>query len=211
MERYSIADEQQVISELKCLHCKQSCEDTLWVDDKPFCCYGCKTVFEILNSNNLCEYYQLDKNPGVQLKKISDETYAYLDEKDIKKKVVEFDSETFTRVRFYIPAIHCVSCIWLMEKLQRLDDGILRSEVNFARKSVVVDYNPQRINLSKIAKLLSQLGYVPQINLEKETQKPKTNNSLVLKVAVAGFCFGNVMLFSFPEYLGLDHADENLK
>src|SRR5690606_29903413 len=26
----------------------------------------------------------------------------------------------------------------------------------------------------------------------------------------AGFCFGNVMLFSFPEYLGLDHNDREL-
>jgi Cu+-exporting ATPase len=211
MDHYSIAHEQQVISKLECFHCGQSCEDTLWLDDKVFCCYGCKTVYEILSYNNLCEYYNLDKNPGVQLKKISDETYAYLDEKDIRKKVVEFDSDTFARVRFYIPAIHCVSCIWLMEKLQKLDEGILRSEVNFARKSVVVDFHPKKIKLSKIAKLLAQLGYIPQINLEKDTRKSATNTSLVLKVAIAGFCFGNVMLFSFPEYLGLDHTDEGLK
>jgi P-type Cu+ transporter len=211
MERYSTAVEQQVISELKCYHCGQTCEDSLWLDDKVFCCYGCKTVYEILSDNNLCEYYDLDKNPGIQLRKVSDETYAYLDERDIRKKIIEFDSETFARVRFYIPAIHCVSCIWLMEKLQKLDEGILKSEVNFARKSVVVDFHPQRIKLGKIAKLLAQLGYVPQINLEKETRKSTTNTSLVLKVAIAGFCFGNVMLFSFPEYLGLDHADEGLK
>ena len=36
------------------------------------------------------------------------------------------------------------------------------------------------------------------------------NKTLVLKLAIAGFCFGNVMLFSFPEYLGLDHSDQNL-
>jgi P-type Cu+ transporter len=211
MNQYHLADENQVISELKCYHCGQRCEETLWLSDKPFCCYGCKTVFEILSANDLCEYYNFDKNPGVQLKKVSDETFAYLDEKDIRRKVIEFDSETFSRVRFYTPAIHCVSCIWLLENLQKLDNGILKSEVNFARKSVVIDFHPERIKLSTIATLLSQVGYVPQINLEKEKTKKTNNTSLVLKLAVAGFCFGNVMLFSFPEYLGLDHADEGLK
>src|SRR5688572_9972235 len=211
MKLESIAYAERATTTLKCCHCGQPCEETLWLGDKAFCCYGCKTVYEILSTNDLCEYYDLDKNPGVQLKKVSDETYAYLDEKDIRKKKIEFDSETFARVRFYIPAIHCVSCIWLMEKLQKLDGGILKSEVNFARKSVVIDFHPQRIKLSKIAKLLAQLGYVPQINLEKNTRKSTTNASLVLKVAIAGFCFGNVMLFSFPEYLGLDHSDEWLK
>lgn len=204
-------NEQQVITELKCFHCGQSCEDTLWLEDKAFCCYGCKTVYEILSSNDLCEYYDLDKNPRAQLKKISDETYTYLDEKDIRKKVIEFDSETFARVQFYVPAIHCISCVWLMEKLQKLDEGILKSEVNFTRKSVSIDFQPQKIKLSKIATLLSQVGYVPQINLEKDTRKSPTDTSLVLKVAIAGFCFGNVMLFSFPEYLGLDHADNGLQ
>lgn len=167
-------------------------------------------MFEMLSANGLCEYYDLDKNPGVQLKMDSDETFSYLDEKEIRRKVIEFDSETFSRVRFYVPSIHCVSCIWLLENLQKLDDGILKSEVNFARKSVSIDFHPQRIKLSRIAKLLSQVGYVPQINLEKEKQKKSNNISLVLKLAVAGFCFGNVMLFSFPEYLGLDNADEGL-
>ena len=201
-----------VEQDVKCYHCGQTCEDTLWLSDKPFCCYGCKTVYEILSANDLCQYYDLDKNPGIQLKQISDETYAYLDEKDIRKKIVEFDSESFSRVRFNVPAIHCVSCIWLLENLQKLNPGILRSEVNFARKSVTVDFNPEKVKLSGVARLLASLAYAPQINLDQESVVPAVNNkSLVIKLAVAGFCFGNIMLFSFPEYLGLDQGDETLK
>ena len=87
--------------DLKCFHCGQTCEETLWQDDKSFCCYGCKTVYEILNSNNLCQYYDLDKNPGIQLKNKNDETYAYLNEKDIRKKLLDFDSDTFAKVNFF--------------------------------------------------------------------------------------------------------------
>src|SRR5688572_18821711 len=87
--------------ELKCFHCGQPCEETLWQDDNAFCCYGCKTVYEILNSNNLCQYYDLDKTPGIQLRSKSDETYAYLNEKDIRKKILDFDSDTFAKVNFF--------------------------------------------------------------------------------------------------------------
>ncbi len=201
----------EVINEVKCYHCGLPCEDALWLNDKAFCCFGCKTVFEILNENDLCEYYNLDKNPGIYQRQVSEENYAYLDEKDIRKKVIEFDSTDFAKVRFYIPAIHCVSCIWLLESMQKLDRGILKSEVNFCEKTVCIEFDPQKVKLGSIAKLLSTLGYTPQTNLEHNNGKPaKKDNSLVLKLAIAGFCFGNVMLFSFPEYLGLDKGDQNL-
>jgi P-type Cu+ transporter len=203
-----------VKNELACYHCGNACEETQWLDDKAFCCYGCKTVFEILTANDLCEYYDLDKNPGVQLRTVSEETYAYLDEKDIRKKVVSFDVDDFVRVRFYIPAIHCVSCIWLLENLQKLNRGILKSEVNFARKAVQIDFVPSQVKLSEVARLLATLGYAPKINLENEADilsTRKQDRTLVIKLAVAGFCFGNVMLFSFPEYLGLDGADHHLQ
>lgn len=199
-------------TELSCYHCGEPASDSLWMDDKPFCCFGCKTVYEILQENNLCEYYDLEKNPGIQLRHVSEESYAFLDESDIRKKVLTFDSPTFARVQFYVPAIHCVSCIWLMENLQKLNPGILRSEVNFGRKSVTIDFKPQQVALSSVARLITSLGYAPRINLDHDaTVKPASfDKSLLLKLTVAGFCFGNVMLFSFPEYLGLDKTDRQL-
>jgi Cu+-exporting ATPase len=170
-------------------------------------------VYEILQENDLCEYYDLDKSPGIQLKQISDETYAWLDEKKIRQKLVEFDSDSFARVTFYVPAIHCVSCIWLLEKMQHLNRGILHSEVNFSRKTVRIDFKPGEVKLSEVARRLASLGYVPSIKLENDT-KSKTisvDRALISKLVISGFCFGNIMLFSFPEYLGLDRGDEHLR
>jgi len=206
----SVANEATpVVQAVACFHCGQPCEETLWLNEKVFCCYGCKTVFEILNDNDLCEYYTLDKNPGIS-SNAEEETFTYLDAPDIRKKVIEFDSPTFARVQLYVPAIHCASCIWLLEHLERLNEGILKSEVNFARKTVWINFNPQKIVLSTIGNLLAKVGYTPQISLEKETKKKTTDYALVTKLALAGFCFGNVMLFSFPEYAGLDHTDVTL-
>lgn len=202
----------ETTEKVACYHCGQVCqEETFHVADKTFCCYGCKVVFEIINENNLCQYYEMESHPGVNARNANYEEYDYLNEAEIRKKLLEFDSSEFARIRFYVPAIHCSSCIWLLENLQKVDRGVLKSEVNFSKKDVLVDFNPNSIGLSRIASILASLGYAPRISLEdQEKVKPKTNTSLVLKLGIAGFAFGNVMLFSFPEYLGLDPHDEFL-
>lgn len=195
----------------KCFHCGQECIETLMLDDKSFCCQGCKTVYEILNANDLCNYYALDESPGVSRRSVNEADFTYLDEPAVRSKVISFDSEDFARVSFFTPDIHCVSCVWLLENLQKIETGIIKSEVNFGKRTVTVDFNPTNIKLSRIAGLLSSVGYTPQIHLDAAEKKVNSaDRKLIIKLSIAGFCFGNVMLFSFPEYLGLDHHDAYL-
>ncbi|MBK5279770.1 MAG: heavy metal translocating P-type ATPase metal-binding domain-containing protein [Bacteroidia bacterium] len=195
-----------------CYHCGQACDDELNVaEEKNFCCFGCKTVYEILNDNNLCDYYSFETSPGVSLRYVSDKAYAFLNEPSIRKKILEFDSSGYSKVKFLVPSIHCISCIWLLENLQKLNKAILKSEVNFSKKTVSVDFDPQVMELSALAQLMTSLGYAPQISLAGGVEQPNTSKSLITKLAIAGFCFGNIMLLSFPEYLGLDVADDTLR
>jgi Cu+-exporting ATPase len=198
--------------EVICYHCGQPCEEEIQSDGKPFCCQGCRTVFDILNENNLCEYYSFQSNPGITQRLADTEPFQYLDEAPVRRKLLLFESETFSRVEFFIPAIHCISCIWLLENLSRLKEGIIKSEVNFARKRVIIEYNPQQTALSEVAHLLASVGYAPQVSLREETEvTPASSSDLIMKLAVAGFAFGNIMLLSFPEYLGLDATEVDLK
>lgn len=195
-----------------CYHCGHPSVQTFTHHGKTFCCEGCQTVYEILEQNDLCEYYDLDKSPGVRLKDFDGSIYDCLDEEVVRKRFVTFDSSTFARVTFNLPAIHCVSCVWLLENLRKVEPGVLHSEVNYAHKDVTIDFHPARLKLSAVARLLASLGYAPQINHQTDSKKASTpNRSLILKLTVAGFCFGNIMLFSFPEYLGLNGADAYLK
>jgi Cu+-exporting ATPase len=203
-----------VIESVKCFHCGDQCDEPIYLNEKAFCCDGCKTVFEILNTNNLCEYYQLDGYSGSSLKNVQKGSFDYLDAFDVRRKLLSFESAKLSKVTFHVPNIHCVSCIWLLENLRRLNAGILRGEVIFGRKTITIDFDPTKITLSKIADLLSSLGYPPVISVEDNEKKgptPVSDRSLVYRLAIAGFCFGNIMLFSFPEYLGLDEQDEFLK
>ncbi|WP_109829892.1 heavy metal translocating P-type ATPase [Reichenbachiella versicolor] len=189
-----------------CYHCGEPTEGAeIWKDDKQFCCYGCKTVFELLDQNDLCDYYDLENTPGNQLKHFFKEKYAFLDNEEITQLLLDFNSEEFQKITFHIPSIHCSSCIWLLENIHRFDDGIIRSQINFSKKRLTVDLNPQKTTIRKTVDLLCQLGYEPNISLEGNSEKVKNNSKeTFVKLGVSGFIFGNIMLLSFPEYLGLE-------
>jgi Cu+-exporting ATPase len=201
----------QTGEQIQCYHCGQPCEDrSIKSDEKNFCCFGCKVVYELIEQNDLCQYYDIESHPGLKAARIHTNEYNYLDEPVIRRKLLEFDSNDFARIRLNIPSMHCSSCIWLLENLQKADDGIFRSEVNFGRKEIAVEFHPGKTKLSRMASLLADLGYTPNIIEEgKASTRPK-RGSLLLKLGIAGFAFGNVMLFSFPEYLGLNPRDESL-
>src|SRR5208282_5365781 len=57
-----------------------------------------------------------------------------------------------------------------------------------------------------VVALLASIGYEPALTLgelEKRAASPARRRQW-LQVGVAGFAFGNIMLFSLPAYLGLD-------
>lgn len=185
--------------------------DGLRLGDKPFCCEGCKMVYEILNTHDLCEFYQLDKNAGQSLKNQRfAQNYAYLDDLELREKLIEFEEGGIAQVTFYLPQMHCVSCIWLLENLGKLDAGVTHSRVNFLKKTTTVQFSTVHTSLRKLAALLASIGYAPDIHLgDVEGQKPPgISRRLACQLGLAGFAFGNVMLFSFPEYVGMDrHTD----
>ena len=152
--------------EIPCYHCGDDCGNIpLIFDDKPFCCNGCKTVYEILNSSGACNYYGFEEHPGIRVNTAEiGNKYAFLDNAEIKNELLEFSDGGISKVKFFIPAIHCSSCIWLLENLHRLHNGIVQSMVHFVKKEVNITYKEQEISLRKVVELLASIHYIPQIS-----------------------------------------------
>lgn len=163
-------------------------------------------MYEILSGNDLCEYYSIDDNPGTKQDKDFGDQFAYLDNQDIQKQLLAFTDGKTSRVIFHLPKIHCSSCIWLLENLGKLHGGVIASEINFAKKEITVSFNKEKLSLRQLAELLASVGYEPNINMASSgADKPHAiPKSLYYKIGIAGFCFGNIMLLSFPEYLSSD-------
>lgn len=172
--------------------------------DKFFCCNGCKTVFEILDENNLCNYYELNAKPGIiQNKNIREDKYAFLDDLEIQKKLIQFSNSEHSHVTFYLPQIHCSSCLWLLENIHKVNKDIVSSRVNFTKKEVFIVFDNAKTSLRKVVETLDNIGYEPYLSLNEISSKStlKTDKTRWYKIGVAGFCFGNIMMMSLADYM----------
>lgn len=195
----------------ECYHCGEPCDASLIADQKYFCCEGCKFVYQLLQENGLCTYYELSERPGIRVKgKFSSQRFAYLDNNEVKTKLLRFEDRHQCQVSFYLPQMHCASCIWLLENLHSIDPGILFSQTHFQRKEIFIAFDPAKISLRKVVELLAFIGYEPYISLEEGEKKPgkKINRKKIFKIGVAGFCFSNIMMLSFPEYFSSGHLGQ---
>jgi Cu+-exporting ATPase len=198
-------------TETSCYHCGEACDQSITAEGKQFCCEGCKQVFLLLNENNLCTYYDLDKNPGIQAKgRFVAGRFDYLDDETVIRKLTRFTDGNQTHVVFSLPQMHCASCIWLLENLHRINPGIVSSQANFQRKEVFIRFNPKQVSLKKVVELLAFVGYEPYISLQDgQAKKPVSpNRKYIYRIGVAGFCFGNIMMLSFPEYFSSGQISE---
>ena len=194
-----------------CYHCGEDVVDKHYhIEEKEFCCRGCQTVYEIINKSDLCSYYDLEHNPGItQKNEVRKGKFDFLDDAQIIKKLTHFQDDTHQHVIFYLPQMHCASCIWILEHLNKIDSGIIKSQVNFVKKEVTVIYNYHETSLKKVAEALTIIGYEPHISLNDiSTGKiKKYDTTSIVKIGIAGFCFGNIMMLSFPEYFSLAKSD----
>jgi len=188
-----------------CVHCGEDCgrHPVMW-NDKPFCCNGCKTVYQILNQNEMKQYYEIEKMPGIRVEThdVGDK-YAFLDLDEVKEKLLDFSDSGTGKVTFFVPGIHCASCIWLLENLNTLHPGIIHSSVNFPKKEVYITFKEDEITLRQLAELLASIHYVPEITLDSldKDKKGKSNKTLIIKIGITGFVLMNVMFYNIPEYL----------
>ncbi len=201
-DSYSHTSENLV--EEACYHCGLPCEDTaIRYDSKSFCCSGCQAVYSILKEKDLCAYYKLpDAKGNSPDKNYYNGKYRYLDQPEIKQKVVSFSENGLTQVNWYIPSMHCSSCIWLLENLHKLHAGVLAALVDFPEKTVRISIRDEAIKLSELAGLMSSVGYEPYISLNdlEEKKASRFDRKRIYKIGIAGFAFGNIMFMGLSDY-----------
>lgn len=188
-----------------CYHCGDDVVTSAYrFDEREFCCLGCQTVYQVLSAANMEQYYRLNTHPGKsQINRKTD--FSYLNESSITDKLVDFRNDDITIITFYVPIIHCSACVWLLEHLYKLEPAIIKSQTDFMKKQVSITFRHQERSLREVVELLTAIGYEPKITLQDVVKAGKKveNKGLVARIAVAGFCFGNSMMLSFPEYFGM--------
>ncbi|MBI1835663.1 MAG: heavy metal translocating P-type ATPase metal-binding domain-containing protein [Flavobacteriia bacterium] len=180
------------------------------IEDKKFCCNGCMMVYQLLSENNMGAYYTLEKKPGVKPSNSNESKYTFLEVESIQEKFIDFREGNTSKITFFLPEIHCSSCIYLLENISKIEPNILNCQVNFTKREAKIAYNSTKIKLSEVALLLDKIGYAPNFGNKQETEK-KMDKQFLYKLGIAGFAFGSIMLWSFPEYLGIEDMNQKMR
>ncbi len=168
-----------------------------------FCCNGCETVYQILSTAGLGDYYTL-KETGVCFK---------------PSQPITFSSRQFTfhvdqpLVKFYLEGVHCSACLWLLERLpQSMPHSVKTCSLNLNRSVLTVELvSTEQIN--SVAKMINDWGYIPHLiaDSDEATRKIESENrKRLLDLGLAGAIAGNVMLMSIPLYSGVGGRFETL-
>lgn len=196
---------------VSCYHCGETCDTSLEADGYFFCCEGCSFVYALLKENGLCNYYDLEKTPGIKVKgRFNSGKFLFLDNSEVEQKLLTFKDDKQRQVSFYLPQMHCASCIWLLENLHSIEPGINFSKTNFQRKEIRIAFDHNQTSLRKVVELLSFIGYEPYISLNDSERKEtkKADRRQFYRIGVAAFCFSNIMMLSFPEYFSSGNMDD---
>ncbi len=192
----------QTTSTIHCHHCGTKCDtDAFRIQEKTFCCAGCKTIYELFSESGNAEFYE-GRSLSTELEK-----YSFLDNYEIARNLINFSSAGVNHVSLNLPAVHCSSCVYVLENLPKVHEGVIRLTLNFTEKTASIYYDPELISLRQLASLLDSIGYPPNFESQNSEAEKDSSRSLIIKIGITGFCFGNIMLLSFPSYLGMDSAD----
>ncbi len=198
------------MKETACYHCGDTIVGApVTFEDKPFCCSGCATVFQILSENSLNNFYTIEPGAGIKPNASNAHKYAFLDIPEIRSQYVTFENSESVHLTLFLPTIHCSSCIYLLENIHKIDPNVISCNVNFVQKTAAIVLKSET-QLSEFALLLDRIGYAPNFG-DRKAMESKRNFRYLYKLGVAGFAFGSIMLWTFPEYLGIEAANPEIR
>lgn len=197
-----------------CAHCDEevivpyfSALDTQ--KETTFCCTGCVTVFEVLHQKGLEEYYQIKKDSEILKRRSpvenSKNQYLYMDDEAFLREYASTENKHFV-LEFYLEGIHCLACLWLIEKLPEFLPDVAFARLDMGKSVAVIGLNPHG-QFSKVARELHTLGYRPHPLKRNEDQKKLETDSertFLKRMAIAAAGSMNIMLYAVSIYAGAD-------
>ncbi|MGE5176935.1 MAG: heavy metal translocating P-type ATPase [Hyphomicrobiales bacterium] len=192
-------------SAVRCAHCGLPVPGSLATEPgRPaFCCAGCATVYEILNDRGLDAYYRMQERRLAPVQ-ASGRGFEEFDHPSYHALYVRPRADGLLETDFYLEGVQCGSCVWLVERVPLLVDGMARAELDVRRSKVDVVWDGGRTSLAAIARTLDRLGYRPHPfrGARAEDRRRAEDRAAVIRLGVAGALALNAMLASIALYSG---------
>ncbi len=108
----------------------------------------------------------------------------------------------------------CAACSARVEKALSKNEGIINPVVNLLQQKATIEFNPEKINIDEIIKIIEKAGYKAEIELERDTDREKELREKEIKSLKTSFIISallSIPLFSamFFHMAGVDNILTN--
>lgn len=190
-----------------CLHCGIPLDASTVQRGTSFCCRGCETIYTTIQAFGLTDFYSFRKaldvkaNARTDLKALR---FLHLDSEELQRRFVQKEGSR-ARAVLTLEGIQCAACVWLIEKLPGLLDGVERASLHFGTGQLTIEYDPSAVLLSKIAETLHHLGYTPHVPAQDSegSARTKGDREALLRLGVAGVSSMNAMMLAVSLWQGM--------
>lgn len=111
------------------------------------------------------------------------------------------------RMKFYVQGISCGKCVSKIENIKNHNVALKSLEVDLAHQTAMVELREDSGSFAEVAQSIESLGFKP-VPLQPQMDTAEMWNADarkdLIRLATAGFCAGNIMMFAFAIYFGLD-------
>lgn len=173
-----------------------------------FCCMACESAYEVIHGCGLDAYYRLRDKAAAeqrQAKPTDAQRLSAFDSDKFHELYVRRLDDGLCATDLLLEGVHCAACVWLIEKLPRVVPGVIEARLSLREATVRIVWDPQRAELSQIAKALGTLGYAahPARGGDKRGVHLAEQRAMLVRLGVAGALAGNTMLLAFALYTGM--------
>lgn len=194
-----------------CFHCGEpvpsACSLTVETEGQfqPVCCSGCEAVANLILQSGQSRYYQFRTENAIKPAE---------DDADIEASWGRYD-ERFSlwgsplknghyELLLQVEGIRCAACAWLIRSQLEAREGIDQVQVDVATGFVRINWQPDKLKLSRVAAILAGVGYRPHLPLSgaEAMGRQQERRDAQKRLGVAGLGMMQVMMYAAGLYAG---------
>ena len=207
---------QQVQSDpLDCYHCglpvtagEQFCAAFDDGVERSFCCPACRVIATTIVDSGLGSFYQYQTlSKQAANSQTLEESFSAFDDSEFQQRFVttkQVDNKTIASTELLIGGMHCVACVWLLEKFVAEVPGVERVSISFTEQKAVLQWRADDVLLSRICQAIASLGYQtePYSANDLADMQQRENYQALRRLGVAGIAMMQVGMFAIALYAG---------
>jgi Cu2+-exporting ATPase len=189
-----------------CRHC-QSKLDAQLADE--FCCHGCRTAYELIESFELKRFYEIVQENRDSLRPAGPQKldYRLFDAAEFQEGFVEKSKAGQQTAHFYLENMSCYACVWVCEQVTKQIDPEASLSINLSSGEATLDFKASKVALSEFLSRFETMGFPVSPNSDYQQDEKQE----IARIGVALFCVMNIMMLAFPEYLGAESLENRFR